>query len=184
MCAGIPFAKQILDIHDSHSQFNQVGITSVGGCLCWTREGIKMPLSKTVGIVSLVTVCLVVLAVLYLIRSQCAGERWSVKTLSDRDRSQVSLEPVLAAIEQLRGLVPPHDLPLDRRVVPVELTTYVVKARVVGIEKMRDRDFRDSEEHYESLARFLECKTFGESAAPAQSGSTSSVYIRCLVFGS
>lgn len=97
--------------------------------------------SKTVGIVSLATLCLVALAVVYLFGSQCSGERWSVKTLSDRDRSRVSLEAVFATVEQLRGLAPPPDPPPDRRAPPVELTTYVVKARVVGIEKMWDRDF-------------------------------------------
>jgi len=96
----------------------------------------KMPVSKTVWIVSLAAVCSVAISVLYLIGSQCAGERWTVKTLSDRDRSRVSLEPVFVTVEQLRGLAPPSNLPPDRRVPPVELTTYVVKARVVGIEKM------------------------------------------------
>ena len=81
------------------------------------------------------------LAVLYLLGSQCAGKRWSVKTLSDKDRSRVSLKPVFATVEQFRALAPPRVLPPDRRVPPVELTTYVVKARVVGIEKMGDGDF-------------------------------------------
>ena len=59
---------------------------------------------------------------MYLVRGKCAGERWSVKTLSDRDRSRVRLRPVFATVEQLRGLAPPRELPQDRRVPPVELT--------------------------------------------------------------
>ena len=68
-------------------------------------------------------------------------ERWSLKTLSDSDGWRVSLEPVSATVEQLRELAPPRDLPADGRVPPVELTTYVVKARVAGIKKMWGRDF-------------------------------------------
>jgi hypothetical protein len=111
------------------------------GLLLSDRQTNQDAVTKTVGIVSMATACLVALGVLYLVRGKCAGERWSVKTLSDRDRSRVRLRPVFATVEQLRALAPPRELPQDRRVPPVELTTYVVKARVVGTDKMWDRDF-------------------------------------------
>jgi hypothetical protein len=82
-----------------------------------------------------------VVAGLYLLCSRCAGDRWSVKTLSDSDKSRAILKPVATTVEQLRRIPMPHYLPSDRRLDPVELTTYLLKARVVGIQKMWDHDF-------------------------------------------
>lgn len=57
---------------------------------------------------------------------RCGKERWPVKTLSDRDRDRVVLTPVEATVEQLAVLPRPRRSPRDRRIAPVELTTYEV----------------------------------------------------------
>jgi hypothetical protein len=89
----------------------------------------------------LLFVCAVASTIAYLLVYRCGGERWAVKTLSDEDRGRVSPKRVLATVEELRKLAPPPDLPADRRVPPVELTTYVVIGKVEGIQQMSDRDF-------------------------------------------
>jgi hypothetical protein len=76
----------------------------------------------------------------YVLSAKC-GDRWSVKTLSDLDRSRVSFIPVAATVGELRKLASPAHPPKDRREAPVELTTFVVRGRIIGIQKMGDRDF-------------------------------------------
>jgi len=72
---------------------------------------------------------------------RCGAERWSVKTLSDADSDKVSFQPVPTTITQLAALPAPTTLPNDRRIAPVELTTYVVRARLLGFKRESDDDF-------------------------------------------
>ena len=62
----------------------------------------------------------------------CGAERWPVKTLSDPDAEKVNFNPVPATISELTALPAPPTLPPDHRIVPVELTTYVVRARLLA----------------------------------------------------
>ncbi len=72
----------------------------------------------------------------------CGTERWKVKTLSDSDAAQVSLnDRKIVTIHTLVTLEPPHPLPPDNRIPPVELTTFGVQARLLGFKLESDRDF-------------------------------------------
>ena len=46
-----------------------------------------------------------------------------------------------ATIAQLGALPPPSDLPNDQRIAPAELTTYVVRARLLDFKCKHDDDF-------------------------------------------
>ncbi len=72
---------------------------------------------------------------------RCGAERWQVKTLSDPDAAKVNVKPVPATIAQLVALPAPTYLPPDRRIPPVELTTYVIKARLIEYKRENDDDF-------------------------------------------
>jgi hypothetical protein len=48
---------------------------------------------------------------------------------------------VPTTISQLGALPPPPDLPNDRRIAPAELTTYVVRARLLDFKREHDDDF-------------------------------------------
>ena len=68
--------------------------------------------------------------------TRCGTARWAVKTLSDVDRARVNLTPVDATVEELGRLPRPARVPAERRVGPVELTTY----RVTGCLGILDRE--------------------------------------------
>jgi hypothetical protein len=55
--------------------------------------------------------------------------------------SALNLQAVPATITQLSALAPPADLPNDRRIAPAELTTYVVRARLLDFKRENDDDF-------------------------------------------
>jgi hypothetical protein len=55
-----------------------------------------------------------------------------VKTLTDVDHALVVLTPVPETVHHLRALTRPHSPPANNRVVPVELTTYQVRALLIG----------------------------------------------------
>jgi hypothetical protein len=71
----------------------------------------------------------------------CGAERWSVKTLSDADVAKVNFNPVPATIGELTFLPVPAALPANHRIAPVELTTYVVRARLIEFKRESDDDF-------------------------------------------
>jgi hypothetical protein len=74
-------------------------------------------------------------------RLHCGAERWLVKTLSDAEFGKVNFQPVPATITQLISIPQPADLPSDHRIAPVELTTYVVRARLLDYKREQDDDF-------------------------------------------
>jgi hypothetical protein len=92
-----------------------------------------------IGLLAFVASSLVV--ILLALEHQISHRRWSVKTLSDADRSRVLRTPVDTTVRSLTSLsrVPPP-LPHDRRIAPWELTIYRVRARLGSVHKMLDGD--------------------------------------------
>ena len=75
----------------------------------------------------------------------CGVERWSVKTGTDPDASQVNLNnPVHTTIADLGAIVPPPDPPgppLNARLAPTETTVYVINATMTLYKKETDVDY-------------------------------------------
>lgn len=69
----------------------------------------------------------------------CGVERWSVKTLSDSAAASVSFQPRPATVDALVHLRRSGSLAGERD-RPVELTTYVVRARLVELKAEHDSD--------------------------------------------
>lgn len=71
----------------------------------------------------------------------CGVERWSVKIMTDRDASLVSLVPQPTTIPTLRALAMPEELyPNRARMPPHELKTYVLRGRLVERRLEADQD--------------------------------------------
>jgi hypothetical protein len=70
--------------------------------------------------------------------SHCVGRRTAVKTLSDDD--DVSFEPVPTWVEHLRRLQRPARLAAARRSLPVEATTFRIRARLVAMTRRSDAE--------------------------------------------
>jgi hypothetical protein len=71
----------------------------------------------------------------------CGAERWLVKTLSDPDASKVNWTAVPVTVTELGSLPRPDSLPADRRIPPVELQVYKVKAILTEYKREKDDDF-------------------------------------------
>jgi hypothetical protein len=71
---------------------------------------------------------------------RCGYERWHVKTLSDRDRDRVVLQPVEATVEQLAAIPRPGRLPQDRRAGAAELATYAVIGCLGVLDRQPESD--------------------------------------------
>lgn len=72
-------------------------------------------------------------------RSSCSG-RSHMETLSDIDRRDVSFAQVPTGIERLRRLHQPSGDTTYRRAIPVETTTYMVRARLLAIKREPNHD--------------------------------------------
>ena len=70
----------------------------------------------------------------------CGRERWSVKTMSDPQASQVDLTPIDTTVQDLTKMRAPKTLPDNGRVVPTEFTTYRVTARLLKAKIEDDKD--------------------------------------------
>ena len=70
----------------------------------------------------------------------CGRERWSVKTMSDPQASQVDLTPTDTTVQDLTKMRAPKTLPDNGRVVPTEFTTYRVTARLLKAKIEDDKD--------------------------------------------
>lgn len=68
----------------------------------------------------------------------CGIERWSVKTLRDRDRSQVDLTPRRSTVTELGRLPVPVRRPSDRRAGPSERRVFCVEGWVVEPPRPQD----------------------------------------------
>jgi hypothetical protein len=62
--------------------------------------------------------------------ARCGVERWSVKTGTDSDATQVRLTvaPTPTTISDLISLTPPHPIPKAHRISPTETTVWTVDA--------------------------------------------------------
>ncbi len=73
----------------------------------------------------------------------CGKERWSVKTVTDKDAVKVQEAPTPSTINQLRQIAAPlnPNLRPDSRYSPTELTTYEVTGYITLIKAEADRDY-------------------------------------------
>ena len=77
-------------------------------------------------------------------------DRWPVKTASDPDAADISLEPVKTTVENLLAMPRPEDLPLDEsapgyqnhRIHPIETTIWTIEADVIACQSMPDGDYK------------------------------------------
>ncbi|HKB91880.1 MAG TPA: hypothetical protein VKC60_15295 [Opitutaceae bacterium] len=73
----------------------------------------------------------------------CGKERWSVKTVADKDAAKVQEAPTPSTINQLRQIAAPlnpNHRP-DSRYNPTELTTYEVTGYITLIKPETDQDY-------------------------------------------
>src|SRR5438552_9012457 len=74
--------------------------------------------------------------------AQCGVERWSVKTGTDADISQVNLGVSTATtIVSLRNLAKPATLPANNRVLPTEATQFTLNATLTQYKLESDSDY-------------------------------------------
>ena len=71
---------------------------------------------------------------------RCGVERWSVKTLTDPEASQVNLTPTPSTVEDLTALPVPDGFGRDAGRLPPELQTYTVAATLVEFKEEADSD--------------------------------------------
>ena len=73
---------------------------------------------------------------------RCGTDRWPVKTLTDRDRTRVDTVAVRSTVKEL-GRIPIPNIPYpnDRRIAPLEVTTYRVTAVITQISVQDDGDW-------------------------------------------
>ncbi len=79
--------------------------------------------------------------------ARCGVERWSVKTGTDADASQVDLaNPKTTTIADLIQLPAPHPIPKNKRFAPTETTLWVVNA-ILTDYKLESASSGDSDYH-------------------------------------
>src|SRR5258708_25369358 len=73
----------------------------------------------------------------------CGKERWSVKTVTDKDAAKVQDVPTPATINQLRQIAAPinPNVRPDSRYSPTELTTYEVTGYITLIKAEADQHY-------------------------------------------
>ncbi|HEY6051513.1 MAG TPA: hypothetical protein VIZ58_09715 [Thermoanaerobaculia bacterium] len=87
------------------------------------------------GLLFLLVAAIALATPLYFGRMDVGGGRWPVKTFRDRDRERVRMQPVDASVAELSRIPrPPDDFFHGvRRIPPVELTVYRVRARLRAV---------------------------------------------------
>ena len=76
------------------------------------------------------------------VSAQCNSERWSVKTGTDQDVSQVNLSSkVSTTIQSLTSLATPKSIPSNKRINSTEKTVWVVNATLVKFIHAYDSDY-------------------------------------------
>jgi hypothetical protein len=74
--------------------------------------------------------------------AQCGVERWSVKTGTDADVSQVNLNSSTnTTITTLRAATAPNPIPANNRVAPIETTVWVINATLTVFKLESDSDY-------------------------------------------
>jgi len=87
---------------------------------------------------------------------KCGVWRWDVKTLSDRDATQVNFAPVAGSVSQLHQLDEPAELKSRTpRIAPVEFRVYRIRARLLEYKREQDRDFHVVVAQPDQLARTM-----------------------------
>ena len=77
----------------------------------------------------------------HVVKGGCgAFER--VKTLSDTDRRLIDFTPVRTDVQRLRRLHPPTGDSGDARVIPIETTTYKIRAQLLAVKRGANGDVR------------------------------------------
>jgi hypothetical protein len=82
-------------------------------------------------------------ALSFSLASACGKERWSVKTVTDKDAAKVREAPTPGTINQLRQIAAPinPNLRPDSRYSPTELTTYEVTGYITLMKAEADQDY-------------------------------------------
>src|SRR6266699_1175313 len=77
-----------------------------------------------------------------IVAAQCGQERWSVKTGTDANISQVDLSvpPTATTVAVMVALPKPAPLPASGRIQPTETTVWVVTATLSDFKKESDSD--------------------------------------------
>jgi len=76
------------------------------------------------------------------VSAQCNSERWSVKTGTDQDVSQVNLNSnVSTTIQSLTALASPKSIPDNKRINSTEKTVWVINATLVKFIHAYDSDY-------------------------------------------
>ena len=75
------------------------------------------------------------------VAASCGVERWPVKTLTDSRARLANLRPRPTTVRSLRRLRPPASVSNAPRLHGVEMTTYRVRAALVGTKHEDDEDF-------------------------------------------
>jgi hypothetical protein len=73
---------------------------------------------------------------------RCGIEDWSLKTLTDRENSQVDTQPTAATIDELRSIIRPSDpRPNSSDRFDAEKKTYTVRARLASVKLEATSDY-------------------------------------------
>src|ERR1043165_10143788 len=76
------------------------------------------------------------------VSAQCNSERWSVKTGTDQDVSQVKLnQSTSTTIQNLTSQATPSTIPENKRITSIEKTVWVVNATLVKFIHAYDSDY-------------------------------------------
>jgi len=88
-------------------------------------------------------VCTVVLLISAAhVSAQCNSERWSIKTGTDADASQINLNAKTSTtIANMRALTAPGTIPDENRIKPTETTVWVISATLVKFIRAYDSDY-------------------------------------------
>jgi len=94
------------------------------------------------GLLFLLVAAIALAIPLFFGRMDVGGGRWPVKTFRDRDRALVRMEPVDATVAGLSRIPKPEAATFRsvRRIAPVELTVYRVRARLRAVIDGADGD--------------------------------------------
>jgi hypothetical protein len=95
------------------------------------------------GLLFLLVAAIALAIPLFFGRMDVGGGRWPVKTFRDRDRALVRMEPIDATVAGLSRIPrpPASSFRSLRRIAPVELTVYRVRAKLRAVIDGVDGDF-------------------------------------------
>lgn len=72
---------------------------------------------------------------------RCGIERWPVKILADKDKSQIDFTPITSRVEWLSALpIPRGAYEYDKRIAESEMHVYRIRARLLRVRDEADSD--------------------------------------------